>query len=150
MTLIEDLRLAIQDVCRAMGLSSTSVTVVPVVVLGCVLNIVALRVVDNVHAGHRIGCQQARPTSIAQSELKLVRITVAASLKKISEAQRALCSAKQWLLNQQIQPARHESKMSSDWVAYRSGESGTLSITTHIQKDAYIPTKSPRLQPRLG
>ena len=42
MTLFEDLRLALRQICRAIGLSGTAATVVPLVVLGVALNIAAL------------------------------------------------------------------------------------------------------------
>jgi hypothetical protein len=95
MTLIEDVRSALRQMCRAFGLTGTAATVVPVVVLGVLLNVAALDVVQSARS-----CQMGKRTTLAQvakTELKLMRTTVTSTLRSISGGQRALCSAEQWM-----------------------------------------------------
>ena len=42
-TLLEDLRVELRQMCQAVGLSGTAASVVPLVLLGIALNVVALR-----------------------------------------------------------------------------------------------------------
>ena len=51
MMMLEDLRLALRQICRAMGLQGNAATVVSLIVLGVVLNVVALRAVQYVGIG---------------------------------------------------------------------------------------------------
>ena len=46
MTMLDDLRLALRQICGAMGLSGTAATVVPLVVLGVALNVAALSAME--------------------------------------------------------------------------------------------------------
>ena len=103
-TLMEDLTLAIQELCLAMGLSGTAARILPVVLLGRVMNIVALSALDSLRTNRYHSCQQPALTHIAKAELEFVRIAVASSVKNIGKTRRYLCSTKQWLMNMQDHP----------------------------------------------
>ena len=51
MTMLEDLRLALRQICQAMGLPGDAATVVSLIVLGVAMNIGALRAVEYVGIG---------------------------------------------------------------------------------------------------
>ena len=46
MMMLEDLRLALRQICQAIGLSGNAATVVSLIVLGVALNLIALRAVE--------------------------------------------------------------------------------------------------------
>jgi hypothetical protein len=94
MTTLEDLRAELRQMCRAIGLSGTSATVIPLVVLGVALNVVALSAVGSVRMEHRTACQRPALRSAAQTEFKVVR-TLVTTLRKFGDGQRRWCSAKQ-------------------------------------------------------
>jgi len=83
--LLEDLRLALRQICQAMGLSGNALTVIPLVVLGVGLNIVALSAIKYVrserHSDH--GCMSWR--SAGQKELKVMRTVATSTFKKIGD-----------------------------------------------------------------
>jgi len=83
--LLEDLRLALRQICQAMGLSGNALTVIPLVVLGVALNVVAISAIRYVrsdrHSDHR--CTSWR--SVGQTELKVMRTVVISTFKKIGD-----------------------------------------------------------------
>jgi hypothetical protein len=89
--LLEDLRLALREICRAIGLSGTALTVIPLVVLGVALNVITLAVIDNVrserHSDHACTTLQ----SAGRTELKVMRTVVISTLKKIGDSERRRC-----------------------------------------------------------
>ena len=89
--LLEDLRLALREICRAIGLSGNALTVSPLVVLGVALNVITLAVIDNVrserHSDHRYTTLQ----SAGRTELKVMRTVVISTLKKIGDGERRRC-----------------------------------------------------------
>jgi hypothetical protein len=94
MTTLEDLGAELRQLWRAFGLSGTAATVVPLVVLGIALNVVALSAVGSVQMGHRTTCNRPALRSAAQTELKVVR-TLVTTLRKFGDGQRRWCSARQ-------------------------------------------------------
>ena len=48
--LLEDLRLALKEICRAIGMSGNALIVIPLVVLGVGLNVVALSAIKYVRS----------------------------------------------------------------------------------------------------
>jgi hypothetical protein len=96
MTLIEDMRLFLQQMCGAIGMSGTAMNVVPVVVLGVALNVAALSLVESVRTQGQPTCQKTTLQSAAQTELKVMRTVVASTLKTISKGQRRWCVALSW------------------------------------------------------
>ena len=89
MTLMEDVRSLVRLMCRTLGLSGTAARVVSVVVLGVVLNVIALGVVDSMRMDSRADCEKTAMSSVAQTELKVVRAVVVTTLKKIGAGQEA-------------------------------------------------------------
>ncbi len=94
MTTLEDLRAELRQMCRAIGLSGTAASVVPLVVLGVALNVVALSAVGSVRMEHRTNCQRPALRSAAQAEFKVVR-TLVTTLKRFWgwTAEVVLCKA---------------------------------------------------------
>ena len=73
MTIFDDLRLALRQICQAMGLSGTASTVVPLIVLGVALNVVALSAMESMRIErHREHAPMAL-RSLAQTEMKAMR-----------------------------------------------------------------------------
>jgi hypothetical protein len=90
MGLIEDMRLAIRSLWRSMGFEATADTaasVVPVVLLGIALNVMALRVVDSVRPIK--GKQHV--ARFVRGEMKVVQTAVVGALRQIEESRRTLC-----------------------------------------------------------
>jgi hypothetical protein len=99
MTLLEDLGLALRQVCRAIGLSGNAATVVPLVVLGVALNVAALTAIEYVRNERHPGREHSVLRSAAQTELKVVRTVVVSTLKKINDGKRRWCLARQWVMD---------------------------------------------------
>ena len=89
MTLMEDIRLAVRQMLRS---AETVATVLPVLVLGIALNVVALKVVNGVrvetHGGGRTPVSK-----VARTEVRVVRDVIASALKKIGDREQGWCSA---------------------------------------------------------
>jgi hypothetical protein len=117
MMMLEDLRLALRQICQAIGLSGNAATVVSLIVLGVALNLTALRAVEYVgiggHACHgRTALQRA-----AQTELKVMRSVAVSTLKKIGDGGRKLCLARQWMMGKQTKGAGYDMEVGCDWAA---------------------------------
>jgi hypothetical protein len=96
MTIFDDLRLALRQICQAMGLSGTASTVVPLIVLGVALNVVALSAMESMRIErHREHAPMAL-RSVAQTEMKAMRTVVISTLKKIGNGSR-----RRWCVTQQ-------------------------------------------------
>ncbi|MBB5318838.1 hypothetical protein [Tunturibacter empetritectus] len=96
MALIEDMRLFLRQMCEAIGMSGTTANVVPVVLLGIALNVVALGLVASVRTERQPACQRTTLRAAAQTEWKVVR-TVVSTVKAIGLAQRRVCAASEWV-----------------------------------------------------
>jgi hypothetical protein len=95
MTLLEDLRAELRQMCRAIGLSGTAATVIPLVVMGIALNVVALSVIGGGRPLHASACKKPALRSVAMTELKVARAVLASTLKTIGDGRRRWCSAQQ-------------------------------------------------------
>jgi hypothetical protein len=71
-TLIEDMELFLQQMCGAIGMSGTAMTVVPVVVLGVALNVAALSLVENARTAGQPTCQKTTLQNVVKTELKVM------------------------------------------------------------------------------
>ena len=100
-TLLEDLGLALRQVCRAVGLSGTALTVIPLVVLGVAMNMGALSVMRYMRNERHSDCRQTALKSATQTELKVMRTVLVSTLKKVSGGQRKWCVAQQWMMDRQ-------------------------------------------------
>jgi hypothetical protein len=111
MMMLEDLRLALRQICQAIGLPGNAATVVSLVVLGVALNLVALRAVEYVGiGGHRCHDRTALQ-SATQTELKVVRTVVVSTLKKIGDTGRRLCLAQQWMIGEQTDDTGYDTEV---------------------------------------
>jgi hypothetical protein len=97
MTLIEDMKLFLQQMCGVIGMSGTAMNVVPVVVLGVALNIAALSLVENARTAGQPTCTKTTLQNAAKTELKVMRTVFVSTLKTISKSQRRLCIARGWV-----------------------------------------------------
>ena len=97
MTLIEDMRLFLQQMCGAIGMSGTAMNVVPLVVLGVTLNVAALSLVENAQTSGQSTCQRTELQTAARTELKVAKTVFVSTLKTISKSQRRLCIARAWV-----------------------------------------------------
>jgi hypothetical protein len=113
MTLFEDFRLALRQICQAMGMSGTAATVVPLVVLGVALNIAALSAVEYMRNERHPRHSHTALRCAAQTEMKVVRTVLTTTLKKFGGGQRRWCSTQQWMKNRQTQIARYRVKIGS-------------------------------------
>jgi hypothetical protein len=100
MTLLEDLRAELRQMCRAMGLSGTAATVIPLVVMGIALNVVALSVIGGGRSVHVSACKKPALRSVAMTELKVARAVLVSTLKTIGDGHRRRCSGQQGTVQQ--------------------------------------------------
>jgi hypothetical protein len=124
MTQFEDLRLALRQICRAIGLSGTAATVVPLVVLGVALNIAALNAMEYIR-NERHPCKVHKRTelqSAAQTEVKVMRTVLVSTLKKIGDRQRRWCVAQQWVMDRKTEITRYRVEVGFMWAAPSAGE----------------------------
>jgi len=94
-TLMEELRLAVQEILQSIGLggsAGTAATVVPVLMLGIALNVIALGIVDRVHPIK----EKARVVGAARAEFMHVQSLTVCVLRQIEGRKKGLCSAKVW------------------------------------------------------
>jgi hypothetical protein len=105
MTLIEEMRLSLRQICGAIGMSRTATNVVPVVVLGIVFNVVALSLVANLRSEKHPVRQEATLSDAAQTELKVMRSVVVSTMKTIGMGQQGLCIAREWISGLQRESA---------------------------------------------
>ncbi len=103
MRLLEDIRLAMRQVWQSTELLET---VLPVLLLGIALNVVALNVVENVRV--EMGGQRAARTACEKSSP--VQRVVAPLRKMIGRDQHRWCAAKGWVKERQIQVIRYRAE----------------------------------------
>jgi hypothetical protein len=128
MTLFEDLRLGLRQICQALGLSGTAATVVPLVVLGVALNIAALSAVRSIqHERHR-GCGHAVLRSAAGTEMKVVKAVLTSTLKKIGDGQRRWCLTRQWMMDRQTEITGYHVEVGFVWTTPVSSEPCDLKV----------------------
>jgi hypothetical protein len=92
-TLMEELRLAVQETWQSIGLggsANTAATVVPALMLGIVLNVFALSLVDRVHPIKG----KTQVVGVVRAEAKLVQTVTVCVLRQIEGRQQGVCSIK--------------------------------------------------------
>jgi hypothetical protein len=137
MTLFEDLRQALREICRAMGMSGVAATVVPLVVLGVGLNIAALNAVESMRNERHPGCGHAALRSATRTELKVMRAVVVSTLKKIGDGQRRWCSAQGWMSDRQTGSTGYDIEIGFVWAAPSSSEGCAVTIgSTPVHRTA--------------
>ena len=124
MTQFEDLRLALRQICRAIGLSGTAATVVPLVVLGVALNIAALSAMEYMR-NERHPCKVHNRTelrSAARTELKVMRTVLHSTLKKIGDRQLRGCVTQQRVMDRKTEITSYHIEVGFMWAAPSAGE----------------------------
>jgi hypothetical protein len=94
-TLMEELRVAVREILQSIGLggsANTAATVVPVLMLGIALNVIALSAVDRVHPMKG----KTQVVGAVRAEARLVQSVTVCVLRQIEGRERGLCSMKQW------------------------------------------------------
>jgi hypothetical protein len=105
-TLIEEMRVAVHGLWQAIGLgasANTAATVIPVLVLGVALNVIALHIVDRVHPLK----EKAQVVDIARAELKFVQTMTSSVLRQIGGRERGRSSVKGWATDRDRAVARN-------------------------------------------
>jgi hypothetical protein len=100
-TLLEDLRLALRQICRTIGLEGTGATVVPLIVLGLALNLAALSATEFMRHGGKAAHQQSALRNATRTELKAMRIVLHSTIKKINNSRQRWCVTRQWVKEKQ-------------------------------------------------
>ena len=83
--LLEDLRLALKEICQAIGLSGNALTVIPLVVLGVALNMTTLGAIEYARSDRHSCHGYTALGSAGRTELKVVRTVVISTFKKIGD-----------------------------------------------------------------
>jgi uncharacterized membrane protein YtjA (UPF0391 family) len=94
-TLMEELKLSVREIWQSMGFggsANTAASVVPVLMLGIVLNLIALNVVDRVHPMK----DKTWLVCVARTELRRAQSVTVCVLRQIEGRQRGRCPAKRW------------------------------------------------------
>jgi hypothetical protein len=130
MTLFEDFRLALRQICQAIGMSGTAVTVVPLVVLGVVLNIAALSATEYMRNERHPGHGHTALRCAAQTELKVMRTVAVSTLKKIGNSQRRWCLAQQWMRDRQTEITRYRIEIGSFRATPKASEGCDIEIAS--------------------
>jgi hypothetical protein len=136
MTMFEDLGLALRQICRAIGLSGTAATVVPVIVLGVALNAVALSATGYLSNGrHSRRHSHTALQSAVRTELKVVRTVLHSTLRRIGDGQRRWCLMQQWMIDRQREFGRYKVEVGSVCAAPSGNQScGVEIIGSHHRK----------------
>jgi hypothetical protein len=122
MMMLEDLRLALRQICQAIGLPGNAATVVSLVVLGVALNLTALRAVEYVGIGGHTCHDRTALQSAAYTELKVMRTVTVSALKKLGNDGRRLCLTRQWMMGKQTQGTEYHLEVGCGLAAPTGGE----------------------------
>ncbi len=107
MTVLEDLRMALRQICGAIGLSRDAAAVVSLIVLGIALNAVALNAAESMRTRKHSTQGTKMLRRAARTELKVMRTVFVSTLKKIGDGQRGWCFAGQWQTDQEPAGMKH-------------------------------------------
>ena len=134
MTMLEDLRLALRQICQAAGMTGDAATVVSLVVLGVALNLIALRAVEYAGIGGH-SCQDRMVLqSATQTELKVMRTVVVSTLKKIGDTGRRLCVARQWMIGERTKGTGYYTEVACDQTAARKNKDCEVMVVSRFSR----------------
>jgi hypothetical protein len=125
-TMLDDVRLALRQICQSMGLPADAATAISLIVLGVALNVVALGAVQYAGIGRHAGHQHVALRSAAHTELKVMRTVVVSTLKKIGDSGRRLCLAEQW----QMKGSQYHIEVGFAWAALGTGQGCDATIAS--------------------
>jgi hypothetical protein len=94
-TLMEELRLAVREIWQSIGFggsANTAASVIPALMLGIALNLIALNVVDRVHPMRG----KTRLVCAVRAQARMVQSITVCVLRQIQGRQRGTCPAKRW------------------------------------------------------
>jgi hypothetical protein len=131
--MLEDLRLALRQICGAIGIQGNAATVVSLVVLGVALNLIALRAVQYVGIGGHSRQDRTALQSAAETELKVMRTVAVSALKKISNGGRRWCLAQQWMMGKQTNGTEYMED-ACDTAAPADGESCDVMVVSRSSR----------------
>jgi hypothetical protein len=134
MMMLEDLRLALRQICQAIGLSGNAATVVSLVVLGVALNLIALRAVQYVGIGGHACHERTALRSAAQTELKVMRTVAVSALKKVGDGGRRWCLARQWVMGKQTKGTGYHMEVGFDSAAPASSEGCDVMVVSRSSR----------------
>jgi hypothetical protein len=138
MMMLEDLRLALRQICQAIGIQGNAATVVSLIVLGVALNFTALRAVEYVGIGGH-GCRQRTALgSATQTELKVVRTVLVSTLKKIGDGGRRWCLAQKWMLGQQTEDTKYHYEVGSAGASSASSGGCDVAVVSRSSRKMTI------------
>lgn len=136
--MLEDLRLALRQICRAMGLPGDAATVVSLIVLGVALNLTALRAVEYVGIGGHTCHDRKALQSAAQTEMKVMRTVVVSTLKKIGDGGRRWCLAREWMMGKQTKGMGYHVEIGCDLAAPTGGEGCDVMVVSRSSRKMAI------------
>jgi len=117
--MLEDIRLALRNICRQIGLDETASAIVPLLVLGLALNFLALSATEflresgKVRRNHLVMHSAVRTElNAARTELKAVRIVVASTIRKFNNS----CTH-EWVMNQRKKLGDYRMEVGLVWSA---------------------------------
>jgi hypothetical protein len=134
MMMLEDLRLALRQICQAIGLQGDAATVASLVVLGVALNLTALRAVQYVGIGGHACRNRTNLQSAAQTELKVVRTVMVSTLKKIGDGGRRLCLARQRMMGKKTRGTEDHKDAGCDWAAPADGNGCDVMVVSRYSR----------------
>jgi hypothetical protein len=138
MMMLEDLRLALRQICQAIGIPGNAATVVSLIVLGVALNLIALRAVEYVGIGGHTCHDRTALQSAAQTELKVMRTVAVSALKKVGDGGRRWCLAQQWMMGKQTQGTGEHVEVGCDWAAPIRGEGCDVMVVSKSSRTMAI------------
>jgi hypothetical protein len=138
MTMLDDLRMALRQICGALGLSGTAATVVPLVVLGVALNVAALSAMEYMRSERHPRHGQTALQSAARTELRVVRTVLTSTLKKISAGKRRWCLAQQWVMDRKTEVKEYDLEVGFVWAAPSRSEGCDVTVASNPGRKAAI------------
>jgi hypothetical protein len=142
MMMLEDLRLALRQICQAIGIQGNAATVVSLVVLGVALNLIALRAVEYAGIGGHTCHDRTVLQGAAQTELKVVRTVAMSALKKLGEGGRRLCLARQWMMGKQTRGTGYPMEVDRKRAAPAGGKDcDAMVVSRFSRKMAVAPVQ---------
>ena len=142
MMMLEDLRLALRQICRAIGLPGNAATVVSLIVLGVALNLIALRAVEYAGIGGHACHDRTALQGAAQTELKVMRTVAVSALKKVGDSGRRWCLARQWMMGKQTKGTGYRMEVGCDLAAPTSSEGcDAMVVSRSSRKMAVAPVQ---------
>jgi len=138
MTLLEDLRLALRQICEAIGLPAEAAAAVSLIVLGLALNIAAVRAVEYAGIGKYANHERMPLQCAAHTELKVVRTVVVSTLKKIGNSGRRWCMVRQLRMGQQTKGMGYHVEVGIAWAAPLGSAGCDVVITSNAMRKAAI------------